>query len=170
MIQRHDSLYFGIDVINWILIFLFFSASHYSEPVNAAIDCSEIFQIFHKCTGRFLEVALDTANPFTLCTNKQAYGLYRNLTFFFKLLEENHDKKTNIVCSEEYLNKNQMGVISHIVSTSKGIYEKIIFSYFWNVFRKASLLCQIEMLKSDSISLNQSVDTRVTPKLINEPI
>ncbi|KAL7041460.1 hypothetical protein ACKWTF_000790 [Chironomus riparius] len=97
--------------------------ANYTEPVNNSIICSEIFQIFHKCTGRFLEVALDTANPFTLCTNKQAFGYYRNLTFFFNLLEENYDRTTRIICSEEYLNKNRMSVISHIVATSKGLWE-----------------------------------------------
>lgn len=105
----------------------FSSGSNYTEPVNNTIVCSEIFQIFHKCTGRFLEVALDTANPFTLCTNKQAFGYYRNLTFFFNLLEENYDKETRIICSEEYLNKNRMSVIGHIVATSKG---KLNFAKF----------------------------------------
>ena len=97
-----------------------YSGAKYNPPVNNTVICSEIFQIFHKCTGKFLEVALDTANPFTLCTNSQAFGYYRNLTFFFNLLEENYDRTNKMICSDEYLNKNKMSVIGHIVTTSKG--------------------------------------------------
>ncbi|XP_070505284.1 osteopetrosis-associated transmembrane protein 1 isoform X2 [Chironomus tepperi] len=99
------------------------SGEKFIEPVNNTVVCSEVFQLFHKCTGKFIEVALDTANPFTLCTNEHAFGYYRNLTYFFNLLQENYDKKTGIICSEEYLNKNRMSVIGHIVATSKGLWE-----------------------------------------------
>lgn len=40
------------------------------------------------------------------------------------MLDQIHDKNYfNITCSDEYLNKNQMAVISHVVATSKSIWE-----------------------------------------------
>jgi hypothetical protein len=87
------------------------------------VTCDEIYDIFHKCSGIFIEAALSTTNPFSLCTDYQAYQSYRNLTFFLNLLQTTQDKRNpNVTCSDEYMNKNSMGVISKIVALTTSLW------------------------------------------------
>lgn len=79
--------------------------------------------MFHSCASNFLEVAMDHANPYTVCTNETSYSRYQRMTLFYNLLITTVDpKNNNVTCSEEYLNKNQQSVITTILKTSTQIW------------------------------------------------
>ncbi|KAG5675563.1 hypothetical protein PVAND_005458 [Polypedilum vanderplanki] len=89
--------------------------------LNHTMPCSQIYNIFNKCTGKFIEVALNTSDPFKLCTDKHAYKSHRNLKLFFNLLSTSQDHNTT--CSDIYMNKNSMGIVSKINSFANSLWD-----------------------------------------------
>jgi Osteopetrosis-associated transmembrane protein 1 precursor len=99
--------------------------SIFSGTFNATekLTCDNVFERFHKCEAAFIKKALESSNPFTLCTSNDTYIPYTNMTLYFKLLSNMPDvKHYNLTCSEEFLNQNQMTVITTIVEASNRLW------------------------------------------------
>lgn len=113
---------------------------NFSALFNASeiLPCDGIFDRFHKCESDFINHALNTSNPFTMCTDVFTYGSYTNMTLYFDLLHRATDKTHyNETCSDEFLCKNQMTVITTIVDTSKSLWETAFCNDCYNVTTSA---------------------------------
>ncbi|CRK86515.1 CLUMA_CG000017, isoform A [Clunio marinus] len=97
------------------------SFCHESEEVK--LNCVGIFEIVHKCNAEFIQNAMTTADPFTLCTNDFSFRAYRITMKYYDRLFSTHDPKNeSALCSDQYLNKNKMNVITSLIGNSKNLW------------------------------------------------
>jgi Osteopetrosis-associated transmembrane protein 1 precursor len=67
---------------------------------------------------------MELSNPFLVCTNEKTFDAYRLGQRYYQLLFTTHDvHDKNLLCSDKYLNKNQMHLISTFLSTSQTLWE-----------------------------------------------
>lgn len=66
---------------------------------------------------------MNNSDPFSVCTNIYTFTAYRiTLEFYEKLFLTLDTHITNVTCSDKFLNKNQMNVISNSISYSKNLW------------------------------------------------
>jgi Osteopetrosis-associated transmembrane protein 1 precursor len=64
------------------------------------------------------------SNPFIVCTNENTFEAYRLGQRYYQLLFSTHDAHDiNVLCSDKFLNKNHMNLISTFLSTSQRLWE-----------------------------------------------
>lgn len=62
--------------------------------------------------------------PFTVCTDSLTFVAYREtMEFYNQLLTSNDTKNASELCSDEFLNKNRMNVVTTLITTSKTLWE-----------------------------------------------
>lgn len=94
------------------------------DPNNTKIDCDGIFQVVHKCHSDFVDHALNSSDPFIMCTNNFTFLAYRlTVKFYDKLLTTFDPHNNSVLCSDKFLNKNRMNVISSLIGNTKNLWE-----------------------------------------------
>lgn len=99
---------------------------HFSRNKNCdgIPNCEGIFGRMHACNGRFVEIAMNLSDPFTICTDITAYHDYNCTLSCFKKLTTTYDhKNSTALCSEKYINKNRMNVVSMFIAATKNLWE-----------------------------------------------
>jgi phage-related tail protein len=66
---------------------------------------------------------MELSNPFLVCTDQKTFDAYRLGQRYYQLLFSTHDAHDNISCSEKFLNKNHMNLISTFLGTSKKLWD-----------------------------------------------
>ena len=87
--------------------------------------CDSLYDKLHECNAQFVNHAMQSSNPFTVCTDKNAFIGYRQaMEYFDKLFTTNDPQaKPGVTCSEKRINKNRMNVITSVVGSSKNLWE-----------------------------------------------
>lgn len=116
--------------------------------------------MFRECESKFIDRALATSNPFEMCTNEETYKSYTNMTLYFDLLHTSTDKKNyNETCSDEFLYKNQMTIITTIVETSKNLWESAHCNDCYNGTSSALQVFSNHTLDIKALHANYSICT-----------
>lgn len=93
------------------------------NPSDNVLDCAKAFNIVHKCNSDFVSHAMVTSNPFVMCTDSSTFFSFRYAMDFYSTLfkmTESDDKSH--FCSDEFLSKNRMNVISTLIANSKKLW------------------------------------------------
>ena len=91
---------------------------------NVTRDCNEIFKVMLHCNSDFVNHAMISSTPFTICTNNFTFVSFRyTMDFYNKMFTTFDPHNTNVVCADEFLSKNRMDVISSFISSSKTLWE-----------------------------------------------
>lgn len=89
-----------------------------------AKNCEGIFQIVHKCNSQFVNHAMQSSNPFTICTDSSTFKPYRiTMEYYNKLFTTIDPKNASVLCSDEILNKNRMNIILNFVGHTRSSWE-----------------------------------------------
>jgi hypothetical protein len=93
------------------------------ESENAT-NCDGIFGIVHKCNAEFVNHAMQSSDPFVMCSNNMTFLTYRfTIEYYNKLFTTRDPKNSSALCADLYLNKNRMNLVMNLVSNSKMIWQ-----------------------------------------------
>lgn len=77
-----------------------------------------------RCNSDFVNHAMISSNPFTVCSDSLAFYSYRyTMDFYQKLFNTYDPNHLSVVCADEFLSKNRMNIIAKFVSNSKILWE-----------------------------------------------
>lgn len=83
-----------------------------------------MFELMNHCNSDFVTHAMKSSNPFEVCTNNLTFVPYRLAMKFHNQLLTTFDlHNSSALCSDEFLNKNRMNVVTSFISTSKSLWE-----------------------------------------------
>lgn len=86
--------------------------------------CVNIFQQVNRDNAKFVEYAMMASDPFKACTDSLTFTAYRSTMKFYNQLLTFHDpQNTSFICSDEFLNKNRMNVVTSFITTSRNLWE-----------------------------------------------
>lgn len=71
----------------------------------------------------FTNHAMSNSDPFRVCTDSETFRNYRLTMNFYNELLTSHEPANKSLCSDEYLNKNRMNVITQMITNSKNVWE-----------------------------------------------
>lgn len=77
----------------------------------------------HKCNADFVNHAMQSSDPFKMCTDNFTFISYRVTMENYNKLFTTDPKNATILCSDEFLSKNIMNVINNFVGYSKTAWE-----------------------------------------------
>lgn len=75
------------------------------------------------CNSDFVTHAMQKSDPFLVCTNNFTFISYRLVSKFHdQLLTTRDAHNSSALCSDEFLNKNRMNVVTSFISNSKTLW------------------------------------------------